>query len=165
MRFILIALLIIPAAFAQNAVCDGNGSCPAITNDISNSAISTDGNSMRVSKPIYGTIPPRDGAVLYKIISGTMAIVSASTDTYYDPSTKSLVAVNANVLNGLTIPTAASGVTPTLGNVAITATGSICTKNISGTWINQTIQTVTTTLANIGSLIGSGTTVPTACRF
>lgn len=146
------------AKLCMTGIPDSN--CPATSSPIDNSYISTttEGGQaiIKMMGRISGTIPPRDGSMLFKTSTG---LVSASTETYRDPTTGGLISANVQVLNGLTIPTAAAGVTPTGGDLVKTSTGVVCMR------VNGVYKSLTAINVIVSGLLTPAIASPTNCVF
>lgn len=87
----------------STSVCDGNGVCPSLSNDISNSLFITNGASATVM--VTGTIQTRPPAVANSMVyKDSLGVIRTASNTYVSntgTANESLIAVNvsASVLN------------------------------------------------------------------
>ena len=136
--------------------------CPALSSDISNTVFKT--NSLSGTVTVTGTIvtkpPVVANSMVYKDVNG---IISTASNTYVSntgTANESLISVNITALNGIKIPVAVTGITPTSGSDLVkTSTGTVCTL-VNGTYKNLSNLNV------VGNIVtGIGLASPTTCVF
>jgi hypothetical protein len=102
MKFLIAALLLLPA-ISQAQVCfNGDNACSQINNEISNTLLRTDAstNSIWVRGTVTGNPPPVANSTVYKNVSGTFMTTSSTITNPGTPSETTNL-VNVNVLNNL----------------------------------------------------------------
>lgn len=161
-QFFLPIFLLMAMTFAVHAQVNFGAvgdSSARITNNISNSTIQTGPSGTVVMGSVTTVAPKVANSVVYKDANGVIMTSSNTLVSNTGTANESLISANVNVLNGLTIPTAQAGVTPTAGDLVKTATGTVCTR-INGVYKNLASQNV---LGNI--VTGLGVASPTNCVF